>query len=270
MQFDLFDAVFKPLARTLIDLANPAELPQVLARHAHGVQLGQQFVSYELLRSKRRSIGFQITAQGLRITAPRWVSLAEINAAVLSKQRWVLSKLQEQQQRPDPTAQAAVVWQTGTTLLFLGQTVTLKLELGQPAGFDPESFSVSLNLPADAAPILCKKHVHLWLRNQARLHFSLRLPHYANLLQVHYHSFTLSNANTRWGSCNSQGKIRLNWRLIHFAPHLIDYVIAHELAHLIEMNHSAQFWATVERVYPDYIAARNELKLLGLRSLPAF
>ena len=270
MQYDLFDAVFKPLARTIIDIATPGELPNVLAQHAHGVQLGQQFVSYELLRSKRRSIGFLITDQGLRITAPRWVGLAEINAAIISKQRWVLTKLQEQQARPAASADIPTVWQTGSSFPYLGQDVTLKVEFGAPTRFDSEQALLILNLPADASPTLCKKHLQAWLMNQARRIFSQRLPFYAEQLGVHYHSFSLTSASTRWGSCNSLGKIRLNWRLIHFAPQLIDYVIAHELAHLIEMNHSAQFWATVERVFPDYVAARNQLKQSAMKALPQF
>src|SRR5882757_3617501 len=69
-----------------------------------------------------------------------------------------------------------------------------------------------------------------------------------------------SSGPTRWGSCSSDGKIRLNWRLIHFPVHVIDYVVAHELAHLREMNHSARFWATVESIFPDFREARHTLK----------
>jgi predicted metal-dependent hydrolase len=270
VQYDLFDELIKPFSRTIVELAPHAELPKVLAQHPHGVQLGQQFIPYQLLRSKRRSIGFLITEQGLRITAPRWVSLAEINAAIISKQRWVLSKLQEQQDRPISQKSAQIEWQSGATLPFLGMKATLKVEFGAPSCFDSETGVLTLNLPPESSPALCKKHLQAWLMSQARRTFSQRLPFYAEQLGVSYHSFTLTSANTRWGSCNSQGKIRLNWRLIHFSPHLIDYVIAHELAHLIEMNHSARFWATVGRVFPTYDQAREELKRLGLAALPQF
>jgi len=75
--------------------------------------------------------------------------------------------------------------------------------------------------------------------------------------------FKLSNARSRWGSCTSQGDIRLNWRLIQAPPSIINYVICHELAHLKEMNHSAQYWAIVEGIYPHYKAAEKELKQLS-------
>ncbi|MET3108152.1 putative metal-dependent hydrolase [Oxalobacteraceae bacterium GrIS 2.11] len=266
VQYDLFDS----LAGTLIDLAPQTALPKVLAEHPHGVQLGQHYVPYQLQRSKRRSIGFQITQTGLQITAPRWVSLAEINSAIVSKQRWILKNLQEQRERPPAEVNTPTVWTSGAQLPFLGHAAILKVEYGAPTRFDLETGLITLNLPADSTPALCKKHLLAWLMSQARKNFSERLPYYAGLLGVTYHSFSLSSANTRWGSCNAHGKIRLNWRLIHFSPRLIDYVIAHELAHLLEMNHSPRFWAKVEQVFPDYVTAREELNQLGLKALPQF
>ncbi len=258
LQFDLFEKLFAP----------PVASKTPVAPKVRGVQLESQFLHYQLLRSKRRSIGFLITDNGLRITAPRWVGIKEIEAAIVSKQRWILSKLREQQERPAVPVADTTLWQAGATVPLLGQPV--QIQFGDPGHFDAETATLFLNLPSDASPALCKKHVHASLMKQARRNFSERLPHFAQLLGVSYHSFTLTSANTRWGSCNSAGKIRLNWRLIHFNQHLIDYVIAHELAHLHEMNHSVRFWAKVEQVFPDYLAARHELKLLGLKSLPEF
>ena len=269
VQVDLFEELFPQPAGEVVDNA-PKKPPSEPTSPKRGVLLGDQFVPYQLQRSKRRSIGFLIADDGLRITAPRWVTIAAINEAILSKQRWILTKLQEQQDRPAPQEISPTIWHTGSTLPFLGTSATLHVEFGSPSDYNPETATITLNLPSDASATLCKKHLQMWLMNQARRTFSQRLPHFAELLGVRYHSFTLTSANTRWGSCNNQGKIRLNWRLIHFSPHLIDYVIAHELAHLLEMNHSPRFWATVERVFPDYLAARNELKQLGLQALPQF
>jgi hypothetical protein len=84
--------------------------------------------------------------------------------------------------------------------------------------------------------------------------------HYAPQLGVDLPPLSLSAARTRWGSCSLRSGIRLNWRLIHFPPPLIDYVVVHELAHLREMNHGARFWSIVAELYPDYRNARAELK----------
>jgi predicted metal-dependent hydrolase len=80
----------------------------------------------------------------------------------------------------------------------------------------------------------------------------------------------LSSAITQWGSCTVGGKIRLNWRLIHFALPMIDYVIAHELSHLREMNHGPRFWATVQSIFPEFEAAKKVLRDSGPETLPAF
>jgi predicted metal-dependent hydrolase len=71
---------------------------------------------------------------------------------------------------------------------------------------------------------------------------------------------SLSSASTRWGSASADGSIRLNWRLVHFGLPVIDYVVAHELAHLREMNHSEAFWDVVRSVMPDFEQARGTLR----------
>jgi predicted metal-dependent hydrolase len=80
------------------------------------------------------------------------------------------------------------------------------------------------------------------------------------LLGVQWRRLALSSAATRWGSASADGSIRLNWRLVHFKPEVIDYVVVHELSHLQVMNHSAAFWETVEQVLPDYATRRAQLK----------
>lgn len=105
-----------------------------------------------------------------------------------------------------------------------------------------------------------KEKVKAWFQHEARQLFEARLDLYADRLGVRYDSLSLSSAGTRWGSCTIERKIRLNWRLIHFSLPLIDYVVAHELSHLLEMNHSPRFWATVESIYPDYDGAKQALR----------
>ena len=77
----------------------------------------------------------------------------------------------------------------------------------------------------------------------------------------------LSNARTQWGVCTEGGAIRLSWRLVHIEPMLADYVVAHEVAHLVELNHSKRFWSVLARLYPEWREARERLELAGA-SLP--
>jgi predicted metal-dependent hydrolase len=91
-------------------------------------------------------------------------------------------------------------------------------------------------------------------------HYTARMNHYAPLLGVKWQTMSLSSANTRWGSAKADGSIRLHWRLIQFDARVIDYVVAHELSHLRELNHSPRFWATLAGVMPEYEGAQRLLK----------
>jgi predicted metal-dependent hydrolase len=110
--------------------------------------------------------------------------------------------------------------------------------------------------------VLARK-VIAWYKKQAKLDFSRRLEILAAKLGVETPPLTLSNAQSRWGSCNSRGEVRLSWRLLQAPPHIINYVICHELAHLKQMNHSAKFYAVLENLFPNHKAAEKELKTLS-------
>jgi predicted metal-dependent hydrolase len=117
-----------------------------------------------------------------------------------------------------------------------------------------------VGLPHTATPAQIRDTVQSWLQREARRIFEDRCAHYAQQLGVRYTRIGLSSAQTRWGSASASGAIRLNWRLIHFGLATIDYVVAHELAHLREMNHSPRFWDVVRSVMPDYEQAMGRLK----------
>lgn len=236
------------------------------------IMLKDVVVEYELQRSKRRSIGFLINDHGLRVTAPRWVSIADIEQAIHDKQTWISRKLNERRQRVERRIEPPMQWRDGARLPYLGQDIILKIAPASTAGthFSQATGELIINIPNEATEQQLKDRVQAWLQQQARHEFMQRLPVFAEKLNVRYHSMALSAATTRWGSCTAQGKIRLNWRLIHFSPLIIDYVVAHELAHLREMNHSPRFWATVQSVFPDFEIARHQLRQHATADLPVF
>ena len=254
-----------PLAQapTALPLAGPGQ---------RRLKLGQHQLCYRLRRSKRRTIGFMIDDEGLRITAPKWVGIGEIENAIREKQRWILAKLHEQRERTERRVTPQMQWRDGARVPYLGGNLTLRLCADASDGivFDAAAGTLTVCLPEDAAEARLKDRVQAWLQAQAKILFAARLPLYAEKLDVSYRAFALSSATTQWGSCTADGKIRLNWRLVHFALPLVDYVIAHELSHLREMNHGPRFWATVQSVFPEFETARKALRNHAPESLPAF
>ena len=257
-------ALFKAPPPPRVALPVPPVLPG--APPLRRIQLGAHAIDYVLRRSTRRSIGFMIDDDGLRVTAPKRLNLGEIDNAIRAKQRWIVSKLEERgERRLLRQKKPAVQWVDGAELPYLGGSVILRLQAATRSHcrYSEETNELQVGVVAGLEEWQLRERVRLWLQAQARTLFAERMAHFAPLLGVSYRSLTLSSAGTRWGSCTVGGSIRLNWRLIHFPLSLIDYVVAHELAHLREMNHSAQFWATVATVYPDYEGAKAALRKLS-------
>ena len=215
---------------------------------------------YQLERRQRRTVGLKITENGLVIHAPKRISQSHLESIIVLKADWIRKKLETLIENKMPEMQ----WRHGETLLFMGNTVTLAVEHGiRSTAVEYEPGVLQLAMPNHHDQNLIARKVIQWYKKQALVDFTRRLEIFSSKLGVSFSSFNLSNAGSRWGSCNSRKEIRLNWRLLQAPPHIINYVVCHELAHLKEMNHSAKFWATVASIYPDYKVAEKELKALS-------
>ena len=244
----------------------------VILRHPQAQRdllLAGHRVAYHLRRARRRSIGFMVGVEGLTVSAPRWVGMAEIESALREKSTWILRKLQEQRERAQRLAAAKVDWRDGTSIPFLGETVILVLDPRANGAVLHSAddtlpgvprLTLHLGLPQAAAPEQIRDAVQSWLQRQAKRIFQERCAHFAQRLGVRLKRLSLSSAATRWGSASADGSVRLHWRLVHFGLPVIDYVVTHELAHLREMNHSSAFWDVVRSVLPDYERARGALR----------
>ena len=260
-------------------------LPPASFRHplaTREIALGGVQVAYELKRGKRRTIGFTVGHEGLAVSAPKWVTLVDVDKAVREKAVWIVKKLQETRQRHQHLEAARIDWKNGTLIRFLGRDVRVVLEPShafsgpgaalQSSGvagvaqihaitpIGPETRVLHVGLPHSASATQIRDVVQAWLMRQAKQIFIERLNHFQPALRVQWRKLGLSSAGTRWGSASADGSIRLNWRLIHFQQSVIDYVVVHELSHLRVMDHSPRFWETVRTVLPDYTELRKQLK----------
>jgi predicted metal-dependent hydrolase len=233
-------------------MISPASVEQ------RSIELAGKPVTYILKRTgRRRSIGLRIDDNGLTVNMPLRASEKWLHSVLQEKAEWVVKKLEGwQAEKPAPQQ-----WMDGEPILYRGEKFTLRVV---PSLFDapPQLHGSQLIVHLSKAdnPDMIEKIVTRWYRHEALQLFTECVAHFAPLMNVAPDEIKLSSARTQWGSCTARGTVRLNWQLIKMPLELVDYVVAHELAHLREMNHSAAFWSVVASVCPDYAKLRGELR----------
>ena len=226
------------------------------------IQLDGQALSYTLLRRKRRTIGFKVDFDGLTVSAPPREPYTYLDQLILERARWIGAKLREMDAQRLPERK----WQTGERLPLLGAELELYLYRTHTRS-EPlhHAGRIYVGVPDTKDAPTVQTRVANWYRRQAERHFQERISALIPKLGVAVPQLKLSNARTTWGMCLPSGEIRLSWRLIKAPPAQIDYVVAHELAHLKHMNHSRAFWSTVAQLYPDFQRERQALARDGAR-----
>jgi predicted metal-dependent hydrolase len=203
-----------------------------------------------------------VDEHGLTVSAPWRSSERRIVGVIRDAEAWVLKKLDVWSALPA----RAQSWMQGDKVRYLGRDLSLDLTQDAIATLatlqDGDRLQIALADPAHTDSV--KAAVVKWYRRHAQSNFAGRIGELASRLDLPTPRLFLSSARTRWGSCNVKREVRLNWRLIQAAQPTIDYVVVHELAHLIEMNHSRRFWKLVASVCPHYREACAELNRMGL------
>lgn len=217
------------------------------------VQIGARVVAYEVRQGRAQRLSMTIDERGLRIAVPPRLTFFEVERFVRSHGEWVLTKLDEYAARK---VQRHVRICDGAMLPLLGGDATVRVVDGaNRVLWQNDELVIAARRDADLDALARRG-----LQRRALEHFANRIGHFAAVMERPAPPVALSSARGRWGSCSTRSGIRINWRLIHLPPHLGDYVVAHEMAHLVEMNHSARFWRVVGQLFPDWRAARDELK----------
>jgi len=259
------------MLKRLRNLVNPPAIP---ARGMSGVSpllrndppaierraeiLAGKNIPYTLKRSsRRRSIGLRIDGRGLTVCVPMRASEKWLRTVLQEKADWVVEKLEGWCARKP----VEFSWSDGERVPYGGEWITLRVVRGLFAAPALRSGNeLHVYVATGSAEVHVKQAVLHWYRCEAEKLFKERVAHFASLLGVMPRSVKISAAKTHWGSCTPGGSVLLNVGLIRLSSHLVDYVVAHELAHLRELNHSAAFWRVVESVCPDFADRRKELR----------
>jgi len=212
----------------------------------------------KVIRSKRKTISLQVSDDAtLIVRAPFEVSEKIVNRVILKHSNWIKKKKKEMQLRDIKFSKKEFV--NGEGFLYLGNYYRLRLTENQeiPLNFK-NGFFLSKEYLAHAGEIFID-----WYRERAYEKISERVKWYAQKRGFKYNKINITNAQKRWGSCSCLNNLNFSWRLIMAPLPVVDYVVIHELVHLVEKNHSKAFWNKVKMLMTDYKKHQHWLKKNG-------
>jgi hypothetical protein len=230
------------------------------------VYLAGKAVSYTLKTSQRaKNLRLKIDLEnGLMVIVPEMYDPGSLDQVLIEKQGWILNKLAYFAKVQKDISAAGI--KPGKNILYRGHEYQVEVQAKKTAACAVEiedgKMVVVLDEGSgkDSAVVLER-----WLKSMARLLINQRIRVVNNILNLHFNRVAIRGQKTRWGSCSRLGNLNFNWRLVMAPLSVMDYVVAHELLHLVEPNHSKKFWALVENVCPDYKDSRDWLKKNGHR-----
>lgn len=222
------------------------------------ILINNESLDYQLIKKSKKTLSLKISENGLVVSAPLFMSEKKINQLVISKIKWIKKKLE----LIEPQKNKLFI-KNRASFDLLGKEIKITLLDGNNKieWVDENNLKIFFKDQDDQKKL--KTFFIKWLKEIALDYFSQRAYEISKLYAIPSNSILLSNAKSRWGTCNSKTEVKINWRLIQADPYVIDYVICHEFAHLTHMNHSRNFWNLVEKLCPNYKLAENYLKNKG-------
>lgn len=235
-------------------------------------QLALDFDSYvvtERRSPKARQIRIEVRRGGeVLVVIPRWAGRGEAHAFLRDRQDWVRRKIAEWRLRAPPAAlpRPELRWDGIDRFPLRGEDVPLRLviaDLAQPRVRFDEGITVFAPAPLAADPARLKRCLKRALIEEARRSAVRVLNDEAARLGLAYTALRIGDPSSQWGSCGSNGRISLSWRLLLAPPAILRYVVIHELCHLRWRGHGPRFWSLVAQQMPDYEAHRSWLRERG-------
>jgi predicted metal-dependent hydrolase len=216
-------------------------------------------IDYILKRSKRKTAAIYIRDGSVEVRAPLRISKRDIDKFIESKEKWITDRLAKSNKQT--SRREHFILDYGSLVTYRGNQYPIQAKEISRAGFDGECFYMPPDLAAEQIKDVC---VQIY-RRLAKQYLTERTLVFAEQMNVVPASIKINGARTRWGSCSAKKNINYSWRLVMADDDVIDYVVIHETAHLVEMNHSKKFWSAVEYILPDYRDRRAGLKALQHR-----
>lgn len=220
-------------------------------------------MQYQLIKSKRKTIAISFDRDGnLVVKAPYFVRKSDIEAFLLEKNEWMNATLERLKREKNRADKEKIKLENGDELYYLGEKriLTVIREERKRAKVKCVMDRILLWVPYEADYEYKKEQLEKWYRKQAAEIITKKAAAFAKIMSVQFEEIRIKDQKSRWGSCSSKGNLNFNWRIIMAPEPVCNYVILHELSHLIYMNHSEAFWKTVKRYCPDYRQDKKWLK----------
>jgi predicted metal-dependent hydrolase len=209
----------------------------------------------EIIRTRRKTIALIVQRDGkVIVRAPVVVSDREIYGFVSKNTRWIQKQQALVKLKPPKAPEKKYV--DGETFWYLGKAYPLEIVDGKRQPLELKGhFRIGRSMLSKAPA-----HFKKWYKEQALREITQRVNFYTAKMGVSYRQIKITSAQTRWGSCSAQGTLCFTWRLVMAPLPVIDYVVVHELVHLLEKNHAKAFWSKVGVIMPDYKVKKEWLK----------
>lgn len=222
------------------------------------IQINNKPINIQIKYSYRKSVYLTVISQDkIEIRSPFGINDRKILSFILKNEAWITDKLNKANDNPEKRA-----YNDGETFYYQGQGYTLKVKIGDRS-------NILVNNLDNTIRIECREKNQIkyiltnWYKDRASCYIMDRVNYYESIIGVKAGKIRIKNQRTIWGSCSSKNNLNFNVKLIMMPDYIIDYVVVHEICHLIHFNHSKEFWKKVEEVIPDYKERRKYLKLNG-------
>lgn len=216
------------------------------------------FIAEVIRTGRSKSASIRVEDGAVSIVVPKGLSDECIQSVLIGKERLILQKIEKQRLAISPTDKEFI---SGEGISYLGRNYRLKLTVGafKPAKLVEGQLLVTIPKGQDEAHKI-RNAIIRWYKRQADSKLKAKVKRYAPLVGVSAGVVNVKSFKSRWGSCTVNGELEFNWRIMMAPNRIVDYVVVHELCHLIHHNHSPEFWSEVERVIPDFKADKQWLK----------
>ena len=216
------------------------------------------FIAEVIRTNRRKSADIRVEDGAVSVLVPVNTPAEKIDQLLAAKRRWIKEKITLHR---DATPINPKQFVSGEAFSYLGRNYRLKVERGPFAPVKLQGGRLVVTTPQGAeSPHIVRNALIRWYKHQAARKLREKVERYSEIVGVHPRSIGVRSFKSRWGSCTPKGRIELNWMIMMAPNRMVDYVVVHELCHLIRHDHSDDFWREDEKVMPDYQECRDWLR----------